>query len=179
MKLWIRAPCPAAPDQPVETSQVRSVLKYNFPGLSDANIFTDITKRDHKKAPRSDVYTAGFPCQEYSRQGKGRGLRSEKGTVGLHVVEYIRCKQPKVFLLENVQNLVNQHAKSFEILMNQLKEIKSKGGKQTYTLRYNVLNAIDYTLPQNRPRVIIVGIKASCEKKSRPFSWPAKQRTWP
>ena len=64
-------------------------------------LFTDVVNRDLEKVPKVDVYTAGFPCQPWSSEGKGQGRRDElgRGRVFDHVTKYIEKRQPKVFLL--------------------------------------------------------------------------------
>jgi hypothetical protein len=69
-------------------------LRENVGGLSDKNINTDITKNPN--GPACDVYFAGFPCQSYSDQGRGEGLQSENGNVGLACIRYLMEKKPKV-----------------------------------------------------------------------------------
>ena len=67
-------------------------------------VYDDVTKRDVKDMPQVDIYTAGFPCQPWSSEGKGEGRRDKQGR-GLifdHVLKYINEKLPTSFLLENV-----------------------------------------------------------------------------
>ena len=63
-------------------------------------LFTDVANRDLEKVPKVDVYTAGFPCQPWSSEGKGQGRRDElgRGRVFDHVAKYIEKRQPKSFI---------------------------------------------------------------------------------
>ena len=57
-------------------------------------LYHDLTLRDHAKAPGSDIYVAGFPCQPFSRAGRGGGFADERGNVFAHVASYIELHGP-------------------------------------------------------------------------------------
>ena len=156
---------------------VREVLRLNF-DLDGRRVCDDITKRDHATAPSVQVYTAGFSCQSYSEQGGRSSLTSPDGLVGLHVVDYLANKTPKVFILENVAPWASStHADDFTLMMRALYSIESPSGKPLYTLRWKILNTLGYGLAQNRKRLFIVGIRG--ETRSRAFRWPAPSPTPP
>ena len=118
-------------------------------------LFTDVVSRDLEKVPKVDVYTAGFPCQPWSSEGKGQGRRDElgRGRVFDHVAKYIEKRQPKVFLLENVQAIsFKSHKKAFEAMLRTLRQ------SGCYFVTWRVLNASHFGLPQSRPRLYIVGL---------------------
>lgn len=128
------------------------VIQMNF---HPKTLFGDITKRDHTKLPKLDLYVAGFPCQAFSglRHDAG-GFQDPRGTIFFECVETIRHTKPKCFLLENVRGLLSHNAgTTFDTIIRTLKKL------QTYHVFYAVLNTIDYNLPQNRPRVYIVGVR--------------------
>ena len=88
-------------------------------------LFTDVVNRDLEKVPKVDVYTAGFPCQPWSSEGKGQGRRDElgRGRVFDHVAKYIKKRQPKVFLLENVQAMAfKRHKEAVEAMLRTLRQ---------------------------------------------------------
>lgn len=118
----------------------------------------DVTKIDTSKLPKDiDLITYGFPCQDISIGGKQKGFehngeltRSGLFFEALRIIE--DCK-PKIAIAENVKNLVSKRfTKEFEIVLNSLEA----AGYNNY---YQVLNAKDYGIPQNRERVFIVSIR--------------------
>ena len=71
-------------------------------------LYDNILGRDASKVPYTDLYVAGFPCQPFSTMGKQEGFEDTqgRGTIFFDILEYIRDKVPKVFILENVKGLV-------------------------------------------------------------------------
>ena len=119
----------------------------------------DITKIDEKKLPKDiDFACYGFPCQDISLAGKGKGLFNADGTktrsgLFFDALRIIEETQPKVAIAENVKNLTGKKFKlQFEIV---LKMLEAAG----YNNYWQVLNAKDYGIPQNRERVFIVSIR--------------------
>ena len=119
----------------------------------------DITKVDEPKLPKDiDILTYGFPCQDISLAGKQKGLFNEDGSqtrsgLFFEALRIIKTTQPKIAIAENVKNLVGKKFKEqFQIVLNSLEEV----GYNNY---YQVLNAKDYGVPQNRERVFIVSIR--------------------
>ena len=133
----------------------------------------DVTTVDCSKLPKDiDLVTYGFPCQDISTAGKQRGLEHEGGTTRSGLVweahRIIKDTKPKVAICENVKNLVGKKfRKDFEIILKNLEDM----GYNNY---WQVLNAKDYGVPQNRERVFIVSIRKDVDKGS--FVFPEKQR---
>lgn len=116
--------------------------------------FCDVTEIDEKKIPDFDVCLAGFPCQAFSIAGKRGGFEDTRGTLFFDVARIIKEKRPGAFLLENVKGLVNHRGgKTLETILNTLREDLG------YTTYFQVLNAKDYGLAQNRERIYIVGFR--------------------
>ena len=116
------------------------------------NPYCDITTLDVKKLPDFDVLCAGFPCQAFSISGKQKGFYDDaRGTLFFDICRILEYKKPKVFVLENVQNL-EKHDKG-----NTLRIMLASLQKLGYSVQYKVLNAKDFGVPQNRERIIIVG----------------------
>ena len=119
----------------------------------------DITKINEKELPKDiDLITYVYPCQDISLAGKQKGLFNEDGSKtrsglffdALRIIEEI---QPRVAIAENVKNLVGKKFKpQFDIILDSLEN----AGYNNY---WQVLNAKDYGIPQNRERVFIVSIR--------------------
>lgn len=132
----------------------------------------DITKINEKELPKDmDVVTYGFPCQDISLAGKQKGLFNEDGTqtrsgLFFEALRIIEETQPKVAIAENVKNLVGKKFKpQFEIVLDSLDE----AGYNNY---WQVLNAKDYGIPQNRERVFIVSIRKDIDNGEFKFPEP-------
>lgn len=113
----------------------------------------DITKINEKDVPDHDVLVGGFPCQAFSIAGKRKGFNDARGTMFFEIARIVHEKQPKVLLLENVKGLINHNqGQTLETML----EILSDEG---YTVDFNVLNSKHFNVPQNRERIVIVGIR--------------------
>ena len=119
----------------------------------------DITKINENELPKDiDLITYGFPCQDISLAGKQKGLFNEDGTqtrsgLFFEALRIIETTQPRVAIAENVKNLVGKKFKEqFEIVLDSLEQ----AGYNNY---WQVLNAKDFGIPQNRERVFIVSIR--------------------
>lgn len=104
-----------------------------------------------------DVFTHSFPCQSLSYTGTGGGLDSGKSSVVWEVVRLLKelseeSLLPKSLIMENVIGLLGKKYKpGFQRLLSEL----SKLGYANY---YQVMNAKDYGVAQNRRRVIMVSV---------------------
>lgn len=119
----------------------------------------DITKIDEKTLPTNiDLVSYGFPCQDISIAGKKQGLFHDDGTqtrsgLFFDALRIIEHTQPKVAIAENVKNLTSKRFNAqFQVV---LASLESAG----YNNYWQVLNAKDYGVPQNRERVLIVSIR--------------------
>ena len=114
----------------------------------------DISIINPHDLPDMDLFTYSFPCQDLSVAGQRAGMIKGQTRSGLlyECEKIIEAKRPKYLLLENVKNLVGKNFKSqFE---EWLAYLESLG----YTNYWQVLNAKDYGVPQNRERVFVVSI---------------------
>lgn len=129
------------------------------------NNLGDISKLEEKDIPDHDLFTYSFPCQDISLAGKQGGFEKGSGTRSSLLWEcnrVIESKKPKYLLLENVKNLVGKKFKpDFDEWLNHLESL----GYKNY---YQVLNAKDYGIPQNRERVFVVSILGEHE----PYKFP-------
>ena len=115
------------------------------------NNLGDISTIKVEDIPQHDLFTYSFPCQDISTSGRQRGIEKGKTRSGLlyeceKIIEHCR---PKYLLMENVKNLVG---KKFISQFNSWLEYLEGLG---YTNYWQVLNAKDYGIPQNRERVFV------------------------
>ena len=127
----------------------------------------DICKWD--KDIEVDLVMHGSPCQDISLAGLQKGADEGSGTRSSLMYETIRIVKklkPKYVIWENVKNLISKkHKHNFDIYIEILQEL----GYRSY---YQVLNAKDYGIPQNRERVFTISIRNDIEKE---FIFPPKQ----
>ena len=141
--------------------------------------FGDITKIPEKEIPDHDILLGGFPCQPFSIAGvskkKSLGrqhgfLDKTQGTLFFDIARIIEHKSPKVFMLENVKNLVSHDKKkTFKVITETLSELG-------YSIHYKVLDA-KYYVPQHRERIIIVGFNNSVFNQKEAFEFPEPHET--
>lgn len=130
---------------------------YFGPGALDLR---DLTKINIDELPYADVITAGFPCQPFSKIGKLHGFSDARGTLFFDLLEILKAKRPKAFVLENVKNLVaHDGGNTYKVIMDKLKN------ELGYTVYDDVLNTKNYGLPQDRKRIYIVGFRESLDFK--------------
>jgi len=112
----------------------------------------DITKIDEHDIPAFDVLLGGFPCQPFSQAGLKRGFADTRGTLFFEIERILNFHRPKAFLLENVKQLRgHDKGRTLAVILNHLEALN-------YYVKYDVLRAGDFGVPQNRERIYIVGI---------------------
>ena len=163
-------------------------IKYNLVGFSEIDKYAiksycaihkvdeqlnlgDVTKIDIEKLPRFiDMITHGSPCQDFSIAGKQAGAEKDSGTrssLMWNTVDIVEWCLPKYVIWENVKNLLSKkHKHNFDSYI----EIMDKLGYNSY---YQVLNAKDYGVPQNRERVYTVSIRKDIDNNN--FKFPDKE----
>lgn len=131
--------------------------------------FGDITKIPAERIPKHDILLAGFPCQAFSIMGKMQGFADTRGTMFFEIERILKYHRTPYILLENVKQLVGHDGgRTFKIILERLDQLG-------YHVKWQVLNALDFGLPQKRERVIIVGFldKVDCDAFS--FDIPRKK----
>ena len=125
----------------------------------------DITKIDLSNLPNADLITHGSPCTSFSLAGKGAG--GDKGSdtpssLMWYSVEIINRVKPKYVIWENVKNVLSKkHRHNFDLYIDTL----DKMGYKSY---FEVLNAKNYGVPQNRERIFVISILG----EHKPFIFP-------
>ncbi len=98
-----------------------------------------------------NMIIGGPPCQGFSNKGKNLGLKDPRNFLFLEYIEIVKALKPEIFIIENVKNIISCAKGYF------LEEIKERLNALGYQLSYQILNAKDYGVPQNRERAFIVG----------------------
>lgn len=103
-------------------------------------------------------------CQPFSMAGKRYGFEDTRGTLFFEIARILKEKNPKYFLLENVENLVvhdlsKEDKKNGKEIGRTLETILSILNDLGYKTTWKVIQASDYGIPQARRRIYIVGSK--------------------
>jgi DNA (cytosine-5)-methyltransferase 1 len=132
----------------------------------DAPIFSDVTQLNpHSlleqlglRAGELDLLFGGSPCQSYSLIGKRKSLDDERGELLFEIPRLAKVLQPKVILMEQVKGLLSapgydgERGGAFKVLLEKLEELG-------YTVRFQILNAAHFGVPQLRERLFIVAAR--------------------
>lgn len=156
--------------QCVFTSEIKvnavRIYQENFP---NSEVWGDIKEIPSQEIPDFDILLAGFPCQAFSRAGTRQGFSDTRGTLFFEVERILRDKQPEKFILENVEGLVtHDNGNTLKTILQNLKDLG-------YIVTWEVLNALDFGIPQDRKRIYIVGTRTHAIfldtfQKSKPVS---------
>lgn len=139
------------------------------------NVFFNVYTREIPKKPL-DIYMSTPPCQAFSLAGNRNGENDERGILFYNTHQFIQTNKPRFFIIENVKGLLSDDAgKTFAKWIDLLAG-KSVNGNPVifphqdstpYHVYWQVLNAKNYGIPQNRERVFIIGIKNDADNNFR------------
>jgi len=121
---------------------------------------SDVDFTDIKRENNIDVVVGGPPCQAYSLSGK-RHLNDPRANLFLEYYRAIEVIRPHIFVYENVKGLFSYKKGN---IFNHLQELFEEIG---YELSINLVNALNFGVPQSRERIFIIGYK-----KGLNFSFP-------
>jgi DNA (cytosine-5)-methyltransferase 1 len=140
-------------------ADLASLYKQNF-GLRPEG---DIKKVDLNSIAGHDVLCAGFPCQPFSKAGDQKGLECPQwGNLFDYVVEILRLKKPRYFIIENVPNLIRHDGgKTWAIICDRLTALD-------YDISFERLSPHMFGVPQRRERAFIIGDLKGLDG----FRWP-------
>ena len=130
----------------------RATYEYNI-GDIEIKDFRDV---DKTKLPYADVILAGVPCQPFSNAGSRNGIHDTRGQVFEEVIKTVDIIKPKIVLFENVRGFLSAKDDEGLTIPERIRKELSKHG---YRLYYKLLNASDYGVPQNRFRVVLIGVR--------------------
>jgi len=123
-----------------------------------ADLFNETPKTisDKSGVLKADVIIGGPPCQGFSIAGK-RVIDDERNQLYKSFVSFVKFYKPKVFLMENVPNIISMGGGIVKDTI--IKDFEKLG----YNVVYKILLASDYGVPQNRRRAFFVGTKSNTE----------------
>jgi len=121
--------------------------------FGDRIVNRDIIEIDFSEVPDCDVILGGFPCQDFSVIWNRPGLNGLRGDLYRHFVRAVIAKKPKAFVAENVKGLLSANKGKA------ISQIISDFSKVGYKISTHVYNFAEYGVPQNRERLILVGLR--------------------
>jgi len=101
--------------------------------------------------PKAQIIVGGPPCQPFSVGGKQKGLEDSRDGFPVFI-DSVKKVKPQIFMFENVKGMLYKNKLYLEEVINALEYLD-------YTVRYELLNAKFYGVPQNRERVFVVGYR--------------------
>jgi len=122
-----------------------------------------ITQIPSKDIPETIGLIGGPPCQSWSEAGKSRGIEDDRGQLFFEFIRVLRDKKPLFFLAENVSGMMS---KTHTVALENIKNHFINSG---YDLSFEMLNAKDYGVAQDRKRVFFIGFRKDLKVK---FEFP-------
>lgn len=131
--------------------EIWETFEFNFPKCHlDKRSIVNIPSSE---IPSCDGIIGGPPCQSWSEAGSLRGIDDHRGQLFFEFIRILRDKNPKFFLAENVSGMLSK--RHSEAVTN-IKRLFEESG---YDLFVQLLNAVDYDVPQDRKRVFYIGFR--------------------
>lgn len=136
---------------PRKTNYVRQSFLANH-NLDENEFFFNVRFLDGTPYKNTiDLFIGGSPCQSFTLLGYQKGLEEARGTLFYEFARLVSEMKPKAFIYENVQALVkHDKGKTWEVVQ---RVFHSLG----YTIHHQVLDAVDFGIPQKRRRIFVVG----------------------
>ena len=124
---------------------------HNTEGEIELHDITTVTDEEIRNIGHVDVICGGFPCQSFSIAGSRRGFEDTRGTLFFEIARFADILKPKYLFLENVKGLLNHdRGDTFKTILGSLDGLG-------YDVEWQVLNSKNFSVPQNRERVFIIG----------------------
>ena len=124
---------------------------HNTEGEIELHDITTVTDEEIRNIGHVDVICGGFPCQSFSIAGSRRGFEDTRGTLFFEIARFADILKPKYLFLENVKGLLNHdRGNTFKTILRALDGLG-------YDTEWQVLNSKNFSVPQNRERVFIIG----------------------
>lgn len=151
------------PFEVIWANEINAAACRTYSANVDSNIVEGPIEETYKSMPAyADIVLGGFPCQDISINGKMAGVDGARSGLYVWMVKAVRDLRPKVFIAENVKALLmKRHESSLNRVINDFSELG-------YKTTYHLYDAADYGVPQNRERVIIVGVRKDIDAEFVP-----------
>lgn len=125
------------------------------PSDPEAVVCAPVQDIDFSKVPRFDALAFGFPCNDFSIVGEQKGFGGKFGPLYTYGLKAIQEHNPRWFLAENVGGLQSANGGlAFRKILNDLSEV-GRG----YVLTPHLYKFEEYGVPQQRHRIVIIGIR--------------------
>ena len=135
--------------------------------IDESRFHWNVSFLDGTKYQDVDLFVGGSPCQSFSLVGKQRGLGDTRGTLFYEYARLVSELKPKVFIYENVRAILsNDEGRTWKTMTQIFEDLG-------YEWKFQILNARDYGIPQNRERVFVVGFRKDLDFEE--FSFPKKK----
>jgi DNA (cytosine-5)-methyltransferase 1 len=122
----------------------------------------DIRDVDFPDVP-CDILLAGPPCQDFSSLWNHDGAKTDRGNLFREVARFLDQRQPKAFVIENVQGLLSaNHGEAWLLVRHALRapsQFLYDGTGPRYEVTAQLVDFADLGVPQNRPRLIVLGVR--------------------
>ena len=160
----------------LHSSDVHEMNKAYMESLKSV-LIKDGLLTEEKEGTSLDVICGGPPCQGYSGIGHRRSYAVDKKDIPSNqlydkMAEVIEFFRPKIFLFENVKGLLSSRWTSeskkggiWEAVHGRMNKIEG------YRIHWQLVSAKDYGVPQNRPRVLLVGVREDILMQNKTFEW--------
>lgn len=141
-------------------------FKVNFPDINMIN--KDIKQMDKDEVlqligkEETDLIIGGPPCQSYSYVGKR--VYDDKAKLYNEYYRMLSIIRPKMFLFENVKGMLSMKDSDDNLIIDDIKnKFANINDELGYNIVYEVLDAVNYGIPQHRERVFIIGIRSDLD----------------
>ena len=126
-------------------------------------MFPDVFDPSFATAPPVDIFSAGFPCQPFSTEGRRLGVSDERAHVIEPILRYMMACLPRAAMLENALGLLQKEnidvAKTIIMVLQKIYHVFTK-----------VLSSKDFGVPHHRERIYIIAIRRDVFTGT--FQWP-------
>jgi DNA (cytosine-5)-methyltransferase 1 len=135
----------------------------------------DVRTLNSNSLPDCDIVLGGFPCQSFSTVNPTKNTNDARANLYKEMLRIVSDKLPMAFIAENVKGMMTLEKGT--IMKRILSDFESIG----YNVKFKLLNAADYGIPQRRERVFIVGIRSDINVEfefPKPFLSEDSTNSW-
>lgn len=130
----------------------RKVLKKFFPNVKQYEDIKNVRSPEY-----ADIITGGFPCQDISLAGKGKGIKGERSGLWKEMYRIIRESRPKYIIIENSPALT---IRGLEIVLCDL-------AKAGYDAEWKCISNSEFGFPHKRERIYIIAYSNKIKRQKR------------